>query len=43
MREISEMAEVYFAAHWEELITRAIADCWRLPEFVRHRQTQPNQ
>jgi hypothetical protein len=39
-REINEKRQAYFAAHMEELITKAIADVWCMPQFARHRQTQ---
>jgi hypothetical protein len=28
------------AAHMEELITQALVDVWRMPQFARYRQTQ---
>jgi len=37
-REINERREAYFAAHMEELISKAIEDAWRFPEFARHRR-----
>jgi len=37
-RELNEKREAYFAAHMEELITQALADVWRLPQFARHRE-----
>jgi len=41
-REINEKRQAYFEAHMEELITKALVDVWRLPEFARYRQqTQP--
>jgi hypothetical protein len=42
--EINEKREAYFAAHMEELITKAIADVWRMPTFARYRpqQTPPS-
>jgi len=39
-REINDKREAYFAAHMEELITKAIEDCWRMPQFSRYRQTK---
>jgi hypothetical protein len=39
-REINDKREAYFAAHMEELITKALADVWRLPQFARYRQQQ---
>jgi hypothetical protein len=36
-RELNDKREAYFAAHMEELITKAIEDAWRFPEFARHR------
>jgi hypothetical protein len=38
--EINEMRELYFKRNMEELVTRAIQDCWRFPMFARYRQTQ---
>lgn len=42
-RELCDKREAYFAAHMEELITQALVDVWRLPQFARYRQhqTQP--
>ena len=37
-REIHEKRDAYFAAHMEELLTKATADAWRLPMFARYRQ-----
>jgi hypothetical protein len=39
-REINQKREAYFAAHMEELITQALVDVWRLPQFARYRQQQ---
>jgi hypothetical protein len=42
--ELNARREAYFASHWEELITQALVDVWRLPSFARYRpqtQTQP--
>jgi hypothetical protein len=39
-REINEKREAYFAQHMEELITKALADVWRFPEFARHRNSK---
>jgi ABC-type iron transport system FetAB ATPase subunit len=39
-REIRELAEAYFAAHMEELIPKAVEDCWTFPMFARYRQQQ---
>jgi len=41
--EINDKRQAYFAAHMEELITKAIEDAWRFPEFARHRQPNSNQ
>jgi hypothetical protein len=41
LRQINEKREAYFAAHMEELITQAIEDAWRMPQFATHRRTQP--
>ena len=37
-REINEGREAYFAANMEELITQALVDVWRIPEFARHQR-----
>ena len=37
-REINERREAYFAANMEELITQALVDVWRIPEFARHQR-----
>ena len=37
-REINERREAYFAANMEELITKALVDVWRIPEFARHQR-----
>ena len=45
-REINDRRQAYFAANMEELVTRAIADVWRMPMFARHRpkpQPQPER
>ena len=34
-REINDKREAYFATHMEELITKALVDVWRLPQFAR--------
>ena len=39
-REINEKREAYFAAHMEELTTKALVDVWRFPEFARHRNSK---
>jgi len=39
-KEITAMGEAYFAAHMEELINKAIADVWRMPQFARYRPAQ---
>ena len=36
-REIDDKRQAYFAANMEELITKAIEDAWRFPEFARHK------
>ena len=36
-REINDRRQAYFAANMEELITKAIEDAWRFPEFARHK------
>ena len=36
-REIDDKRQAYFAANMEELITKAIEDAWRFPEFSRHK------
>jgi hypothetical protein len=43
-REINEKREAYFAQHMEELISKALVDVWRLPQFgaLRQPQTQPS-
>jgi hypothetical protein len=35
-RELNDKREAYFAAHMEELITQALVDVWRLPQFARY-------
>ena len=40
-REINDKRRAYFEANMEELITQALADIWKFPEFARYRQTQP--
>ena len=41
-RELNDKRDAYFAAHMEELITQALVDVWRLPQFARYRQqSQP--
>ena len=37
-REINERREAYFAANMGELITQALVDVWRIPEFARHQR-----
>jgi hypothetical protein len=38
--ELNDKRQAYFEAHMEELITQALVDVWRLPQFARYRQTQ---
>ena len=42
-REISEQAEEYMAAHAEELVAKATADCLTFPEFANLRTNAPTQ
>jgi hypothetical protein len=42
--ELNNKRDQYFAANMEALITQALVDVWRLPQFARYRQqqTQPS-
>jgi hypothetical protein len=36
--ELNKRREAYFFCHMEELITQALVDVWRIPEFARHQR-----
>jgi hypothetical protein len=39
-REINEKRQADFEANMDELISKALVDVWRLPQFARYRQQQ---
>jgi hypothetical protein len=39
-REINDKRQAYFEANMEALISQALVDVWRMPQFARYRQQQ---